>query len=1092
MHVLSNEQHHFAMPEQSFLTMYCKNPSNKMKLQFLDKKWNSCVGGGMMHNIGYESTGYNILHSCAWQGKPPTMRMCMPGQCDIEEEWHTVLTWQFFHMQVDSCIMKSDEEDCLGQGINQCQWCDHYCGTATIACNAKLFNESKVRDAEEPDFTTADELWALREVSGLEWLDAANASAPWSDLPRGSWAWPQVAMYQILIDRFNAVPEPPHCDKLDDYCGGSLAGIRDKLGYLESLGVDGVVLSPVVEQMPHGYHGYWTKDLTKVNPEYGTEDELRELVVLLHERKMKAIIDVNLNHAGIPTINVSDPVAVSVLKPFDKPEYYHPDNCSLIKNEDYDKGAHFLERCKLYGLPDYNQENPKVWQRLQRWIREHVDMYGFDGIRVDAARHISKSFLEHIPETGPPIPAFFEVVNGQLSYIAGYAFGDYSAVYNYPLYFTLVDIFVPGPMQAPMSALGDWMEKEGPKAQGRLLLNFLENNDLPRFIYKLDGDMKLYHNALLCMLGMEGLPVLLYGSEQNARGILNFTDPLKVDNWRPALWNSGFNESAPTFQMIQKVLWLRKRMNGMHSLRQQPIYSDHRVLIFTRGPVIFAVTNTGQKKMLKSQRVVWDNATNSDGSVGAFTKAMWVCNLLALAPKEDCGIVSPKNISRLHLNNEPKMYVPFSFVNEYQEFVKNIVKQKQEIAVAAASVPDLQVLPFSEWHQMPMPPAVRVQAQKRTTRAWKPADVVITDNPNHIWYAFPKLPPAMDLWAPPVGMPTTHVISASLDNACFYLGAGEQDGAMFSKQNGTVYVLCPDSKEWCPDTINKNVDLPRMLSEVGVPLISEPLPVVHLTYDVWYGVYHLVVGALPSIAPFLDRLRSGSMKVFLHAGKKVVSPVLSMLGVANSAFFTPSDPPLSQPFHFCTPKMYFDLSTRPLYPRVEYVPEYLRGFRHALQATMTGPHPCGSRTDGIVILSRGNGSRSITNEVELATELATLGRPVTILDPEPSRFAQLLEALSHAELVIGGHGANMANMIYAPEGTKVVEIVPQVIFPLEDYHFRDLAGALNFTYVPVGQTVQADEYNRSMASDPMTMDKAVNSYAVDVKKITAVVKSMLY
>merc|ERR1719204_306093 len=120
MHVLSNEHHHFAMPEQSFLTVYCKNPSNKMKLQFLDRKWNSCVGGGMLHNIGWESTGYNVLHSCSWQGKPPNMAMCYQDSCNAEEQWHTVLTWQFYHMQVDSCIMKATEEQCNGTGIRAC------------------------------------------------------------------------------------------------------------------------------------------------------------------------------------------------------------------------------------------------------------------------------------------------------------------------------------------------------------------------------------------------------------------------------------------------------------------------------------------------------------------------------------------------------------------------------------------------------------------------------------------------------------------------------------------------------------------------------------------------------------------------------------------------------------------------------------------------------------------------------------------------------------------------------------------------------------------------------------------------------------
>ena len=50
------------------------------------------------------------------------------------------------------------------------------------------------------------------------------------------------------------------------------------MDYLNELGVDGIVLSPVVEQMPKGYHGHWTKNLKQVNPNYGTEAELREVI----------------------------------------------------------------------------------------------------------------------------------------------------------------------------------------------------------------------------------------------------------------------------------------------------------------------------------------------------------------------------------------------------------------------------------------------------------------------------------------------------------------------------------------------------------------------------------------------------------------------------------------------------------------------------------------------------------------------------------------------------------------------------------------------------------------------------------------------
>ena len=62
--------------------------------------------------------------------------------------------------------------------------------------------------------------------------------------------------------------------------------------------MDGVLLSTVVEQMPHAYHGYYAKSLTKVNSNFGTEAELIELVSLVHASKMKVTIDVNLNNAG--------------------------------------------------------------------------------------------------------------------------------------------------------------------------------------------------------------------------------------------------------------------------------------------------------------------------------------------------------------------------------------------------------------------------------------------------------------------------------------------------------------------------------------------------------------------------------------------------------------------------------------------------------------------------------------------------------------------------------------------------------------------------------------------------------------------------
>jgi len=455
------------------------------------------------------------------------------------------------------------------------------------------------------------------------------------------------------------------------------------------------------------------------------------------------------------------------------------------------------------------------------------------------------------------------------------------------------------------------------------------------------------------------------------------------------------------------------------------------------------------------------------------------------------------------------MYVPFAFVAEYEASLKKEAELEEVIAEGITDLPDVVVKPFSDWPTIPTPPAYHVESQQRTPRSYKKANVVITENQKRIWHAWPQLPPHLDLWSPPVGQPATHLITASAANACFSLGAGEEDGLLYMKQNGTSYVLCPDSADWCPDVLAKaNFSEMKMASE-NSPM--QPTPVLFATYDMWYGVYHELVAVVPTLMPHLDRLRDGSMKVFFHSGEETVKPYLELLGIKDAAFFATS---ANESYHFCAPEILFSFSTRPLYPRIEYVANYLHSFRAAIKVAPAGIQtasieddastaltsssssssstpPCPALRDAIVVLSRGNGSRSILNEADLVTALSTLGRPVHVVLPTPGRMLDVLSVLKTAVVLVGGHGANLVNMMFAPPETKVVEIVPQVVFPLEDYHFRELAGALNFSYVAIGQQIPVEDYDQSKISNPMTMDKALPSYAVDVEAVKSTVASLL-
>ena len=121
--------------------------------------------------------------------------------------------------------------------------------------------------------------------------------------------WRDRWIYFLLVDRFNNPTTPPRTawDRpFARFQGGTLEGIRQKLGYLQRLGTGALWLSPVLQncQAQDGtYHGYGIQHFLKVDPRFASDQsdpdgELRRLVDEAHARGMHVIMDIVLNHAG--------------------------------------------------------------------------------------------------------------------------------------------------------------------------------------------------------------------------------------------------------------------------------------------------------------------------------------------------------------------------------------------------------------------------------------------------------------------------------------------------------------------------------------------------------------------------------------------------------------------------------------------------------------------------------------------------------------------------------------------------------------------------------------------------------------------------
>ena len=241
--------------------------------------------------------------------------------------------------------------------------------------------------------------------------------------------WEGANLYFLLTDRFNNgdtsndvnFDRTKEAGKLRGFEGGDIKGITQKVkeGFFTDLGINAIWLTPVVEQIhgatdegtgvSYGFHGYWAKDWTSIDPNYGTKEDLHELVKEAHSRGIRIVLDAVINHTGPVTekdpVWPEDWVRTDVQCSYDN--YEHTVSCTLVKNlpdirtesnENVELPPQLVEKWKAEGR--YEQEVKELDEFFERtghpraprfyimkWLTDYITEFGVDGYRCDTVKH---------------------------------------------------------------------------------------------------------------------------------------------------------------------------------------------------------------------------------------------------------------------------------------------------------------------------------------------------------------------------------------------------------------------------------------------------------------------------------------------------------------------------------------------------------------------------------------------------------------------------------------------------------------------------------------------------------------------------------
>jgi pullulanase len=329
--------------------------------------------------------------------------------------------------------------------------------------------------------------------------------------------WDEARIYFMLTDRFFDGDESNNgvgYDKnyAESYHGGDFAGVTSKMDYLKDLGINTIWITPIVDNIDkmvdvptrqYGYHGYWAQDFTTIDEHLGDKEKFKTMLDAAHDRGIKVMVDVVVNHAGYGT-NASDHFT-DMLRT-------HPGTDLITSEQAF--------------LPDFITENAEVRDKLVKWQTDWAALTTdkgnkIDYYRVDTVKHVESATWQALKNSLTKVNPNFKMI-GEYFDASVDVNGDYlgNGQMDSLLDFDFKQLAANFVNNGSIDSVEATLEERNSKLTNYLTMGqFLSSHDEDGFLSsRISMDTSKMKVAAALEITIKGQPVIYYGEEINLSG----------------------------------------------------------------------------------------------------------------------------------------------------------------------------------------------------------------------------------------------------------------------------------------------------------------------------------------------------------------------------------------------------------------------------------------------------------------------------------------------------------------------------------------------------------------------------------------------